>query len=291
MRTSAWRSRSRQRRASSRVTLPLRSVRTTPSAMTPTIVASVTASAGGVSTMMYSKRVRMARSQSNMRSEESSSEGFGAIGPDGVIQRFGMVVACTISSDSTAEVRWLTSPVWLEILNTWCSRGLRRSASTISTGRASWASTIARLGGGAASGKPPRSGWAAARAAPARSASAHCRRRASSPPKPWRLPGLRRWPRWDQRLAAFRPGAASIRGWLLAAAAGTPPRHRLRLRAVAVAVALAIAVPAVIAVRLSCIFDVLNKRKRWQADLALDLLRGLDRAVEELDQQRRADAE
>ena len=80
-----------------------------------------------------------------MRSEESSSEGLGGIGPEGVTQRFGTSVGRKTASGSAVAVSWLTRPKRLETRKTWCRRGLRRSQSTSSTWRPSWASTTARF--------------------------------------------------------------------------------------------------------------------------------------------------
>src|SRR5512143_688627 len=77
--------------------------------------------------------------------DASSSDGLGGTGPLVTTWRPGIDDACKTSAAPAFPDRKLDSPASLAIPKTLCTRGRRRSASTIATERPSCVSAIARL--------------------------------------------------------------------------------------------------------------------------------------------------
>src|ERR1051326_9494941 len=93
-----WRRRSDERITRSRGVWPPCTQSTTPSALAASTIASVTASTGGESKITYANFERTSWISDFMRSEASSSDGFGGVGPAGTTDRFGEVLSWGPSS-------------------------------------------------------------------------------------------------------------------------------------------------------------------------------------------------
>ena len=131
--------------------------KTTPETARATITASVTASTGGVSMITQSNGPdRRLASSALMRSDESSSDGFGGMRPAAMTNRFGSLVFCTASRTRACPTSRCDRPTSFCAPMTVWRPGRRMSPSTRSTRDPPSASTIPRL---QAVVVLPSSGW------------------------------------------------------------------------------------------------------------------------------------
>src|SRR6267143_5508840 len=106
-------SRSRVRAKASFGVSPLRTTRSTPSARTERITASVAAMIGGESMTINLNLVRNAAIASASLCEESKSAGFGGNGPVGIAARFGIAGCGTVTrSKLETPARYELSPAY-----------------------------------------------------------------------------------------------------------------------------------------------------------------------------------
>ena len=115
-------------------------------ARAPRMVASVTASTGGLSKMIISAPSLIWLSRSFMRSEPSKSAGLGGRGPEGISFRPGTGVSTSAASTgSVSSSNRLVRPTWLGTPKNRCIAGRRRSVSARITRLPAWAMVIPRL--------------------------------------------------------------------------------------------------------------------------------------------------